>query len=760
MVIYYINNSKYLFQQVMNLLLISIALLSQTVAEYCMGDLIWNATASVCIPTCTAHFYPDDELCPDKTLARCVCPEGKIKLKDTEDTCVSPDSTECQAATKNYMDDPSNQFKFTKEPQDVTVTMGDSVTLSCLVSNKYSIQYIWYKLDKLPEGDATAKKNLYMTGTSEIVFKKIQASEAGFYQCKAVANTNFLMLSSVGHVRVKHFTAAGQQQVSKERVVLNDPLFELKCAEFSADPAPSLRWYHDGAPLNWETANYFMNKNPESKNYGTLYISNVQEAHDGTYVCKGISATLDIYLELAKRIVTITGSQNTLSGNPEIIESANFGSYKRLGETAELYCAGYGYPAPTISWSKSVQIGVKSPLITGCTETLCVKEAGRKLVIYKLNSDQFGSYKCTVSNTVGSLERVLSVSRAPESYSINFIGISPPVKVQPNRYTSFTLTCIVDISQNSNIYMGWYQNTLGLANKEDRVRINSSRNEEQGKSIQELIFDYPTRDDHGVYQCLAYNQQYFKQATTDVFVYTNVAKDVAVSDGDFASGMYDPNAPRKYKYFSEFKTAAEAQAACKEWNREASLATILDVRESNMIFEIIMENKNDTNCTTAWIGLTDEATEGVWLWITGEVSNKFSFWWTNRPDNSVEDRDYAYVDAAKSGHWLDGSGTDKMPFICKYYNATCASLENRDDLGFTFRKYVKKQYDGAISVYDTAEITCDNSNAVLVCSSAGRWVLSSGKCKAVQSVTDGTNSASIQAISILLVLTTVLLSIT
>ena len=33
-----------------------------------------------------------------------------------------------------------------------------------------------------------------------------------------------------------------------------------------------------------------------------------------------------------------------------------------------------------------------------------------------------------------------------------------------------------------------------------------------------LIFNYPTNDDHGIFQCLAYNAKQYKQSTTDVLI--------------------------------------------------------------------------------------------------------------------------------------------------------------------------------------------------------------------------------------------------
>ena len=693
--------------------------------EYCTGDLVWEEAGTVCIPTCTAHFYPNDELCPNRTIARCVCPEGLIKLEDTNDRCVDALSKECKEATRKYMDDPSTQFKFSEEPEDVTLRAGESLTLSCLVSNQFTIQYIWYKLDELPQGDSTGQKNLYMTGTSELVFRDITAQEMGFYQCKAVAASNFLMISGVGQVKVKHFTTR-ETETSDVRVTVNNLIVEIRCADIVADPLPEIRWSFRNVAVEFEGTSYFMNRNKESASYGSLYIQNVQKEHAGKYTCTGISVDLGKTVVLSERALLITGAQNTVSGSPRLVETANYGDKERKGGVGSMYCAGYGYPAPEIDWYKDVAIGQEQTRIEGCSESVCVSQGGRMLTISNLKDNDFGDYQCVISNSYQRVTKILAMSKAPSSYDVEFESISSPVKILPNRYTIFTLTCVVDTSQNPETYMGWYQNSAGISDKGDRITLNSYTRD--GQSVQEVVFNYPTNDDHGVFQCLAYNSQTFKQATTDVFIYSEQEVDEGYFIGDdFALGVYyDPKAVKEFKYFNESKTAAEAELACKEWKTGAHLPSILNYEENNQVFDVVMENKDSTNEARAWIGLTDEAKEGVWQWLSGEKSASFSLWWKNKPDNSESDRDYAYMDAGKSGRWLDGDRTMVLPFICKHYPATCRDLTGETGVGVKFQKYLFRLTSGASSVSDRVSVRCGGVTAILACSPSGRWVLEDG----------------------------------
>ena len=47
-------------------------------------------------------------------------------------------------------------------------------------------------------------------------------------------------------------------------------------------------------------------------------------------------------------------------------------------------------------------------------------------------------------NSAGTNTMVLNLEEIPDSYEINFLAISAPYTITPNRYDAFTLTCTVN----------------------------------------------------------------------------------------------------------------------------------------------------------------------------------------------------------------------------------------------------------------------------------------------------------------------------
>jgi GH25 family lysozyme M1 (1,4-beta-N-acetylmuramidase)/predicted small integral membrane protein len=99
-----------------------------------------------------------------------------------------------------------------------------------------------------------------------------------------------------------------------------------------------------------------------------------------------------------------------------------------------------------------------------------------------------------------------------------------------------------------------------------------------------------------------------------------------------------------YKLITAAKTWANAKADCLA--RGGHLVTITSSGENTFVKSLV-----GANC--AWIGLTDEQTEGVWKWVTGE-SVVYTNWSTYEPNNCCGGEDYGEM--CSDGYWNDNGG--------------------------------------------------------------------------------------------------------
>lgn len=76
------------------------------------------------------------------------------------------------------------------------------------------------------------------------------------------------------------------------------------------------------------------------------------------------------------------------------------------------------------------------------------------------------------------------------------------------------------------------------------------------------------------------------------------------------------------------------------------LATVSNASENNFL---------NASPGGVWIGLTDKANEGTWVWSNGEPVT-FTFWANNEPNN-LGDEDYAMITWQSNGDWNDGDGS-------------------------------------------------------------------------------------------------------
>jgi len=113
---------------------------------------------------------------------------------------------------------------------------------------------------------------------------------------------------------------------------------------------------------------------------------------------------------------------------------------------------------------------------------------------------------------------------------------------------------------------------------------------------------------------------------------------------------------QNYNGHSYYRSTGSAFWLTAKANCEAMgghLVTVTSSAENNFIFNL---------WPSGWIGLTDEVTEGVWRWVTGEPYS-YSSWNAGEPNN-VGNEDY--VQFVGSGRWNDLPNNQALPYVLEF----------------------------------------------------------------------------------------------
>lgn len=123
-----------------------------------------------------------------------------------------------------------------------------------------------------------------------------------------------------------------------------------------------------------------------------------------------------------------------------------------------------------------------------------------------------------------------------------------------------------------------------------------------------------------------------------------------------------------YEYITTPLDPFEARAAATSSvlnGENGYLVTVTSLTEQNFIRSL-------TN-SFAWIGATDSASEGNFVWMDGPEAGQalsFSFWASGEPNDSQGAEDYAITNWTSLGQWNDASIFTDVGYIVEYNNST------------------------------------------------------------------------------------------
>lgn len=85
---------------------------------------------------------------------------------------------------------------------------------------------------------------------------------------------------------------------------------------------------------------------------------------------------------------------------PKIVSSSPTSFHQPLGTTVKIYCKAEGSPKPNVTWTKDGR-----SLIT--SQRISYQKEGSEIIIYNLQEDDGGIFKCTYRNPVGLITQTI-----------------------------------------------------------------------------------------------------------------------------------------------------------------------------------------------------------------------------------------------------------------------------------------------------------------------------------------------------------------
>ena len=151
---------------------------------------------------------------------------------------------------------------------------------------------------------------------------------------------------------------------------------------------------------------------------------------------------------------------------------------------------------------------------------------------------------------------------------------------------------------------------------------------------------------------------------------------VADPDTGFSEGSL------QYEVISKSLTWTQAKADAE--SKGGHLATITSQEE----WDSLRQNYG-TSLGGCWIGLTDEAKEGQWRWVTGEPY-EFRKWSAGQPSNNSGAGDYVRI-WQNGSSWDDVTIASKMPKYLLEYSYTIELVQGVDDFELNGFQLVSKR---------------------------------------------------------------------
>ena len=132
-----------------------------------------------------------------------------------------------------------------------------------------------------------------------------------------------------------------------------------------------------------------------------------------------------------------------------------------------------------------------------------------------------------------------------------------------------------------------------------------------------------------------------------------LCRDPPVAPINGTSPSPSPPSGGEFVYVADVGSWAAGRAACQ--SRGGDLASIHSAAENALAFAVVPQS------TSVWIGASDSAREGTWVWVDGTPFD-YHNWHAGEPNQWGGNEDCVEVNS--SGKWNDCNCAKRFKFVC------------------------------------------------------------------------------------------------
>lgn len=228
-------------------------------------------------------------------------------------------------AEKNFTLDVQSEPYFSYPLTNQHVDVGSRLTWHCEARGKPTPTYIWYK-----NGEVLVNSSVTIMGNTMTIASLSKDRDNGMYQC-AAKNLYGITFTS-GQIRVLEFAPSfAKRPVESALSAAVGGNITIVC-DPEAAPAPTYKWLRNGADLG------LVQGGPPSNGFqmllnGNLFITDVNQGHQGTYRCQVTNSLGEAYSEGLLRVFPRT-----------VISQRPRNEQVEVNTTATLACASSSPP--------------------------------------------------------------------------------------------------------------------------------------------------------------------------------------------------------------------------------------------------------------------------------------------------------------------------------------------------------------------------------------------------------------------------------